>query len=526
MKKFIYSTLTILILTTLSGCKKWLDVNVNPNGPQVVTPSLYLAPMQTNLMFSQQYDGRYIGKYIQNWSENVATDTWDRHGYLFTSTDPASEQWRTVYFLMGQNLVDMINYSEQQQRWDLLGIGYVLKAIGWQHLTDTHGELILKQAFDMSRKTFDYDSQEDVYVEIQRLLNLAIANLQRTDGAVSQSYIGANDMFFGGDRLKWLKFAYGLKALNLNHLSNKTALYKPDDIIAAVDLSLASNADNVRFKFSAAGSTSANFYGPLRGNLTSFRQTTFFVNKMNGVDFNGVVDPRLKRLLFPSTDTNVYGIEPTFGYGTLTTAQRPTLTFWGTTTSGASLSGNYIFNDKSSVPLMTYSELQFIKAEAAFKKGDKITALDAYKKGIDAHMDFVNQANTEAGNTAVTQITAAEKTAFLTSAAIPATPAALRLSDIMGQKYIALWGWGINETWADLRRYHYTDLDPELTGVQVYKGFKIPAADRIFTVNLNKPVYRLRPRYNSEWVWNIAAFEKIGGRELDYHTIPIWIAQP
>ncbi|MFI5451711.1 SusD/RagB family nutrient-binding outer membrane lipoprotein [Pedobacter sp. UC225_61] len=526
MKKFIYSA-ALLILISVSGCKKWLDVNVNPNNPQEVSPNLYLGPILTNLTFSQQYDGRYIGKYIQNWAEYTASDTWDRHGYLFNSQDPASEQWRTVYFLLGYNLIDMMRISEAEERWDLLGIGYVIKALGWQHLTDTHGELILKQAFDQSRKTFDYDSQEDVYNEIQRLLDLAIVNLKRTDGKVSQAYLASSDAYFQGNKDKWLKFAYGLKALSLNHLSNKGAKYKPDDIIAAVDLAMAGNADNAKFKFSGLVSTSSNFYGPQRGNLNTFRQTTFFVNLMNGTQFNGVVDPRLKRLLFPSTDGNVYGIEPTYGYNSSTAAQRPSLTFWGSASSGTNLSGNYIFNDKSSYPVMTYSELQFIKAEAAFRKGDKPTALDAYKKGIDAHIDFVNQANAEAANATVTQITTAEKTAFLTSAAIPTNPADLKLGDIMLQKYIALWGWGINETWADLRRYHYIDADPSApTATQVYRGFTIPAADRIFSENNNKPAYRLRPRYNSEWVWNIDAFEKIGGKRLDYHTIPIWIATP
>ena len=526
MKKLIYTAVAVIVLLGASGCKKWLDVNNNPNNPETVAPNNYLAPMQTSFVFSQQLDGRFVAKYIQNWAEIASQDTWDRHGYLFTASDPASEQWRTVYFLMGHNLVDMIRLSEEQQRWDLLGIGYVMKAFGWLHLTDTHGEIILKQAFDVSRKTFDYDAEPDVYIEIQRLLDLAITNLKRTDGAVNQAYLASTDMFFAGDRLKWLKFAYGLKALSLNHLSNKSELYKPQEVIDAVDLALVSNADNVRLKFTAAGSTSANFFSPFRGNLITVRQTNFFVNLLNGNQFGGVVDPRLRRLLFPSTDGNIYGIDPTFGYGTLTAAQRPTLTVWGTPTSGLNLPANYVFNDKSSVPIMTYSELQFIKAEAAYKKGDRALALDAYRKGIDAHIDFVNIQNAESGNTAITPISAVEKATFLTSTVVPTNSANLTLSDIMCQKYIALWGWGLNETWADIRRYHYTDKDPELPLVQIYKGFTVPAQDRIFPDNLFAPVYRIRPRYNSEWVWNLAALDKIGGKRLDFHTIPIWITKP
>ena len=41
-----------------------------------------------------------------------------------------------------------------------------------------------------------------------------------------------------------------------------------------------------------------------------------------------------------------------------------------------------------------------------------------------------------------------------------------------------------------------------------------------------KLVQRIRPRYNSEYVWNIPALTVIGGLALDYHTKPTWIIQP
>jgi len=93
----------------------------------------------------------------------------------------------------------------------------------------------------------------------------------------------------------------------------------------------------------------------------------------------------------------------------------------------------------------------------------------------------------------------------------------------MGQKYIALWGWGWVETWVDLRRYHYTDIDP-LTTQQVYKGFTLPAS--FFANNLNKPAYRFRPRFNSEYVWNLEALKTLGGDLPDYHTYECWFSKP
>ena len=68
-------------------------------------------------------------------------------------------------------------------------------------------------------------------------------NLKRTDGAVDQTYLGTTDHIYNGDRTKWLKLAYGLQAISLNHFSNK-GTYQPAAIIAAVDKSFASEADD------------------------------------------------------------------------------------------------------------------------------------------------------------------------------------------------------------------------------------------------------------------------------------------
>lgn len=522
MKNIIIKTLLIATIVTASGCKKWLDVNKSPNAPDVVAANLYLGPMMTNMAFAGAYDGRYVGKYAQFWSETTANDTWDRHGYSYTASDPAAETWRVVYWLMGYNLIDMITISETEERWDLAGIGHVFKAWGWLNVTELQGPLIVSQAFDTNRKTFDYDSQEYAYKEIIKELDKAIELLERTDGKVDAAFIGANDIIYKGDRVKWLKFAYGLKAMALNHLSNK-ASYNPDAIIEAVNKSFVGNVDDAKFKFAGLANASKNFLSPDRGNFTTVRQTNFFLKMLNGTQFGNVVDPRLKRLIFPATDGNFYGGEATFAVpATGNTAPK---TIWGTAnTSAIDLPGNYVFNAKSSVPWMTYAQLQFVKAEAAFRKGDKPTALIAYKEGISAHMDFVNTANAESANPAITQITPAEKQAFLQDpAAIPTNANSLKLGDIMLQKYISQWGWAFNEAWMDLRRYHYTDLEPGSTTEQVFRGFQLPDPARLATANQGKPAYRIRPRYNSEWVWNLETLKKIGGDKDSYHTDIMWI---
>src|SRR5213596_1716756 len=237
------AVLLVGLVTVGSGCSDWLDVNTNPNGPQSVEAYVYLPPMLHWMITSPQFDGRFVGRYTQEWTlPGTSLSTWDRMGYDAAS-DNGAQQWRDVYWSLGQNLIDMNAKAEAAQRWDLLGVGLILKAWGWQVLTDLHGEIIIKEAIDQSRTTFDYDSQEYAYQEVQRLLDSAIVLLKRTDGAVDQGYLGLGDKIYNGDRTKWLKLAYGMLALTLNHYSNKLTTYDPARVIRLVDSSFASNAD-------------------------------------------------------------------------------------------------------------------------------------------------------------------------------------------------------------------------------------------------------------------------------------------
>jgi hypothetical protein len=517
-----------LMLASACNMDKFLDVNTNPNAPQAVTANLYLPPMEHWLATSIQYDGLQIGQYTQEWVLPNATTVpgvWARMGYATTS-DASAEQWRDVYWSFGQGLSDMMNQAQAQQRWDLLGVGQVLRAWGWQVLVDAHGPIIIKEAFDQTRSTFDYDDEPYAYFEVDSLLHEAVTNLKRIDGAVDAVYLGKGDYLYSGDRTKWLKFAYGLLALNHNHYSNK-ASYDPKLVIGYVDSSFASAADDAVWKYSEKDPNFADYpyAGQSRGNYPSYRQAQFILDLLNGTDFGGVVDPRLTRMLSPSPDGQYRGMDinnPAGGAFNATTAPN-NFYGWPGTQRPTPNSGRYVFDDKATFPIMTYSQLQFVKAEAAYRMGDKATALAAYTKGISAHFDFVNAKVAQNGDTAEHPITATEKTAFLANPAIVPTAANLTLSQIMSQKYIAQWGWGHNELWMDMRRYHYTDIDPA-SGQQVFIGFTTPT--NLYPDNGGKVAYRLRPRYNSEYIWNVPALQAIGADAPDYHTKLLWIIQP
>lgn len=507
------STLFLASLTLgLCSCNEYLDINKNPNNPDQVEAALLLAPIQNQYVLGIQFDARYISRYVQNLQATAGGDIWDLHGYV-ASSDAGGEIWRNVYWRGGRNTLNLINNARDNQRWDYLGVGQVMQAWGWQMLTDIHGEIIIKEAFDQDpeKNTFNYDTQEFAYAEVQRQTQEAIKNLSRSDGAVSMASLSRGDQIYKGDRLKWKKFAYGLLAINAQHLSNKPSLYKPDQVIAYVDSSLASNADDALFTFNGLSSADASFFGPLRNNFSAYAQSAFIVGLLDGTVFGGVKDPRLPIMLNASGDGTYRGLVPGSGQSTATGVPVPTRVVnpWGTAINvapPANTPGKYIFTNTGPFPLMTYAQLQFIKAEAAFTKGDKAMALAAYRRGIEAHLtaSYVNAP-------------VADRTAYLANpAVVPANPANLTLSQIMLQKYIAQWGWGVLETWSDLRRYNYRS--------DVFTSFQLP--NNFTTSNNGKPVQRLRPRYNSEYVWNAEALQPLGGLELDYHTKPVWFTQP
>ncbi len=514
--KHLSSVLLAGAVTLTTACSDFLDVNTNPNSPQDVSANLYLPPMLHWMVTSPQFDGRFVGHYTQEW---ISTSTnfdpaqsWGRMGYQ-PGSDNGGQQWRDVYWSLGQNLVDMNAKATAEKRWDLLGVGLILKAWGWQVLTDLHGEIIIQEAFDATRTTFDYDTQQYAYQEVRRLLDSAIVLLRHTDGAVDATYLAVGDHIYNGDRTKWLRFAHGMLAIHLNHFSNK-ASYNPTLVMAEVDSSFQNNADDPLLAYPATSNDDRNFLGRTRDNITLYRQTQFMVNLMNGTQFGGVVDPRLSRMLAPSPDGLYRGVHPdTLGFPDTLTSHRPNNLFGYAGSGGAQLPGRYIFDDRAKLPVITYAQLQFVKAEAALRAANAAAARTAYTNGISAHIDFVNDRNRDIGTTPA-QITTAEKTAFLADTNI--VPATVTLSHIMSQKVIAQFGWGHNEMWMDMRRYGYADT--------VFRGFAAPTA--LYVDNGSNVVQRIRPRFNSEYVWNRPGLNAIGGLDPGYHTVVMWIIQP
>ncbi|MEO7264013.1 MAG: SusD/RagB family nutrient-binding outer membrane lipoprotein [Ferruginibacter sp.] len=564
MKKIIILGLIVMTgIASLTGCKKYLDINSDPDTPQFPDPSSVFPTQLAAIPRGLQFDARYAGRYIQNWSTGATSNSnIDLMGYT-ASSDVNGDIWRQTYFGLGQNLNYIIDNGIKNGQWDYVGAALSLKALMFQYATDYHGPIIFTDAFKENQAFFKYDDQEVVYRGVDSLAKLAITYLNRSDYNPSSSRLSKGDFVYNGSIPKWKKFTFGLLARNAHRITNK-ATYNAQAVMDYCDSSLSVVDDDFVIPFDALKNDDANFFGTYRNNLTTLRQTNFIVRLLDGSILSGVTatsatafnrDPRLKHILAASHDTTngnggFRGLDPGVAdpyvalanwwtYATNSTnwinARKKVAIPFGDTlyvnpssNVFSSQFRKYLFGDKVVMPIMTASEIQFMKAEAAYKKGNTGVALDAYTKGINLHFDFINRPNFPRGNNVLytgNPITAAERTAYLNGNDVRRTVATITLSDIMLQKYIALYGWGFFETFVDMRRYHWTaDLDP-VTNNAVYLGFTLDLT-KLAPENLGKPVYRVRPRFNSEYVWNRDELLRIGALNGDYHTYETWFSQP
>ena len=555
MKKLIIYFSIAAIALGYSSCSKKIDEAFpNPNANVKQPIELLLPNLIQNMAISgssqgsnygPQNDGLYVGRYIQFWATNSAANQYDLMGQTTTNntsatSDIGGSHWAMHYYGMGQNITRIIEWGTEEKKWDYVGVAHALRAFGWLTTTDMHGEIIVKDAFNTDKLVFNYDDQQTVYEEVKRNCHLALDYLSRTGDGVSEANLAKGAEYFSlkGDVNKWKKFVYAILARTFHRTTNK-ASYQADSVVKYCDLSLQSNADNAYVLFLGSAVTATNsFFGPFRGNIGTLRQTKFVADLMSGANsaFPGVSDPRAWYILRENFNGTHKGIRPGKGYETsvLPAADQP-INFWGgntatpttstyTSTAGSNAHARYVWRDAMPWPVITASEIQFMKAEALYIKGDKSGALAAYIQGISLNFDMLTT-EYNANVPAIRQITPAMKAAYLANPTVVPTAANLTLSHIMLQKYISMYGYGILETWVDMRRYHY--IDPETaTGLQVYRDFVPPATADLYINNNGKLVYRNRPRFNSEFLYNIDALQKIGALALDYHTKEQWFSQP
>ena len=553
MKKILLILITGSLL--ISSCKKYLDINSDPDTPQNPDPTSVMLAMYPAAADAVQFDGMWLGAYSQMFharsSTTALTDAltdFDRHGYNSFTADRAARYWRQAYYGLGKNLEYCISEGTRKTQWTVVGAAQALKVYMFLSTTNVHGEIIWNDAFKEDSIFFRYDNQDAVYRGLDSLSRVAIYNLSRgSEVNPATQPLSRGDYIYNGDAAKWTKFVYGLQARMYNALTSKPQYISQyaDSVIKFTGLSMSSGADDFLIPHDASRNADANIFGTFRDNLSTARQSDYIVRLLDGRVFTGAFtnfanrDPRISHMLSASADTSNGngGYRGSIaGSGDLNNANANTRirvpVLWGDSLNAnpgaanfAARPGKYLFQNKAVVPLMTYSEIQFMRAEAYLRKSNATSALTAYQNGIIGHFDFINRGSYPRSNVILyntVPISAAQRATYLASGNVKQTAATLTLGDILQQKFIALWGWGFVESWVDQRKVHYTDIDPATPAIQIYSGMVVPTV--LFIDNGPLLVQRVRPRYNSEYVWNI--YRPAITNLSTFHVIPCWFSQP
>lgn len=433
MRNLLYYISFILFVVTGTSCEKYLDVNTNPNQPtQPTINGLLTRTTQNSALNVYRVSTNITSYYVQYLASSNAASPLDTYDDVDVSTT-----WTNLYDNM-TDIYDLEKMAAEKGATQYQGVAKILMAINLQFLHSLWGDAPYSSAFTGTILTPGYDNAQNIFQTCTKLLDDGISLLGQTGSTITIPTTSANnpDLVHKGVTAAWVRTAHALKARLLNQLS-KTSQYSASAIFTELAVAYTSAAEDafittfdVRNPWNQVALNNKNLL--LDGWLSEQ-----FIDAMNGKTY-GIFDPRLPLM----TDTTKYG------------DYRGTPNGKGRTGTGVSFEETYInltgyySNVNSPLFIITYEELKFIEAEAAFRANDKARAYSAYLEGINANMNKMG-------------VIAANRDAYVTHASVSVGEANLTLDLIFKEKYKALF---LNpETWNDARRYNYQ-----------YKDFTLP----------------------------------------------------
>lgn len=441
MKNYINKLLIVCCAFVVYSCSEDTmdDINKNVNDPTDVASNLIITDVMTSTAFSvtssdlafyaSTYVEHNVGIYNQMYNAEIRTSE-------PTSSTTYNNSWNSAY----QNLLNLKTIIEkcseggsEEGNFRNLGIAQTLTAYNLAILTDVMGDIPWTEALQPGIIfTPKLDKQQDIYTTIFALLEDATANLAKPS---TFPLLGKQDFIYGGNAAstaKWTKFANGLKARYTMRLSHRTPDY--DKVIASANASFANAGEQAQFNYN--------------GTTTKSPFMVFFEDR----DYFGASASLHNKLVERADPRDTIFFKPYSSGGELLFAPN------GTPTQGQ---GRYAISAISSLTaptyLMSYHELEFLKAEAYARKNDLDNAKIALEKAIVAALGKVNIG-----------VSAANAKTYYTDVVLPKlTSQEAALKEIMVQKYISFYEEEAVEAYNDIRRLkamgnNYIQLDNPL----------------------------------------------------------------
>src|SRR5688500_5759036 len=158
MKKIILSLLISLLLAT-TGCKKFIDVNDNPNVPTDVNEGLILSPVELDIAHNVSTGSDFA--IVNHWMQNVVLNqpVPNTGTYQIFNAD-MDGGWANIYVTCMNNLQVLIKKAEESGNSNYAGIAKILSALALGTTTDLWGDVPYSEAFQGSAKFKpSYDNQ-------------------------------------------------------------------------------------------------------------------------------------------------------------------------------------------------------------------------------------------------------------------------------------------------------------------------------------------------------------------------------
>ena len=436
MKGYNYLLLTGLLTTTLA-CNDFGDLNVNPNSALYPnTASLLTAAERTGVgtINSQVGPGSFNitpALYVQQFSDVT---------YIEDS------RYKTINFSYNGlyagplvNLQQVIDQNTTQSTKGLaaaygsnanqIAIARILKAYIFWFITDRWGDVPYSQALKGDQNFSPaFDKQQDIYTDLFKEWKEAAAQF---DGGKAVT----GDILLSSNAARWKKFAASLRMIAALRLSKvDPAKGKTEFAAALADGALASNADNVQYKFLADANNENPLYtNYVRSNRKDFALSNTFVNYLKQVN-----DPRLTVYAAKNLKGDYvgapYGVFPAPGKA-----------------QDFSLAAAAVSAQTAPVNIVTYAQVLFAQAEAAKLGWITGDAKALYESAVKASLQqWLGTAYTDA---AFTAYIAQPDVAYSDAKA---------LERIGTQRWIGLYFQG-TEAWNEWRRTGYPVLKPAAT---------------------------------------------------------------
>jgi len=500
-KKIVIGTAVVLALGA-SSCKKFLNVNNNPNQSPTATVETLLPAAELYVGTSMGVDMQIIGSiWAQYWTQTPVASQYVTFDQYAPGQDGFSNAWQNLY-TAGENLYQLAKLADTQHKKNYTAISLLLRAYTFQVITDAWGDAPFKQALqgqyaDGHLVNPKYDSQRVVY-------NGIIAYIDTAMSIIKQEYPitpAGDDLIYGGDMSKWEKFANTLKLRVLLRLSE----VDPAGTQAAIDSFYATSPVFIGEGDDAAiasyGSSTAN-KNPLNAEMTSttlnsiqnLAGSTTVIDSMNS---NG--DPRAYLFFTYLSNGTVVGI-PQGKYDAHMLPSEYNIP--SSVTGGNASDAN---SSKAPVILLSSWESFFLQAEVvargyqAQSSGMDDAAL--FSAGIAANFDYPLYATTLSdiwGATALSDYLASGGywTVYPTSGTVTD-----KVKFIITQKWFAMCGNEGFEAWTEWRRTGYPDffvIPPHsFLGSNRPQRFLYPTSES--TTNLNFPSSGVVPLTTNVW---------------------------